>query len=72
MKALADSLMAEIARVRDDVLPRYTALEGLPGVNVSFAVAGMRRDLDAATRALAEQDAVECLRLLDSLRGWTT
>lgn len=65
---LAEALMAEIRRVRDEVLPAYLEI----GPAGAFAVAGMRGDLDAATRALAEQDAVSCLRLLGELQGWHT
>ena len=66
MKTLADSLQDEIRRVRDDVLPAY--LECGPGG--AFAVAGMRADMDAAVKALAEHDGVECLRSYEILKGW--
>lgn len=58
--------MAEITRVRDEVLPTYLEI-GPPGM---FGVILMRRTLDAATRALAEPDALSCLQLLAQLRGW--
>lgn len=67
-KTLADALLAEITRVRDKVMPAYIEI-GPPG---TFALALMRADLDAATRALAEQDAVECLRLYKELQGYHT
>jgi hypothetical protein len=54
-----------MARVRDVVLPRY--LEIPTGV---FAASLMRRDLDEAARALAEQDVVAMLRVYESLKGW--
>ncbi len=37
-----------------------------------FALTLMRRDLDEAARALAEGDAVACLRLHQSLKGFHT
>jgi hypothetical protein len=68
LRTLADTLQDEIRRVRDDVLPAYLSI----GQAGAFAVAGMRRDLDWATKALAEQDGIECLRALDALKGWST
>ncbi len=68
MSNLVDALIAEMARVRDQVMPSYLAI-GAPGV---FALAMMRNDLDAAARALAEQDGVSCLRLYESLKGFNT
>lgn len=65
---LADALQAEIRRVRDDVLPAYIAI----GYSGGFAAAGMRRHLDAATKALAEGDAVACIRLYKALQEWHT
>jgi len=67
-ETLADVLQMQIRRVRDEVLPAYMEI-GAPG---TFAAAGMRRDLDAAVKALAEQDAVACLGALEALKGWTT
>lgn len=65
---LGDALLAQITRVRDQVLPTYLEC----GRGGTYAVAMMRRDLDQATRALAEQDAIECLRLFEELKGWRT
>lgn len=65
---LADALLSEITRVRDEVLPSYIAI-GPPG---AFAAGMMRAEMDAASRALAEGDAVACMRLLESLRGYST
>jgi hypothetical protein len=65
---VGDALIAEIARVRDEVMPVYVSI-GPPG---RFALAMMGVDIDAATRALAEGDAVACIRLLESLRGFHT
>lgn len=49
---LGDALPREMARVRDEVLPAYLAI----GENGAFAVMMIRRDLDAAARAMAEGD----------------
>lgn len=65
---VGDALLAEITRVRDQVLPAYLEI-GEPG---AFARMMMRADMDDATRALAEGDAVACIRLLESLRGYST
>ncbi len=66
--SLGEALPLEMARVRDKVMPAYLAI----GPAGSFALAGMRVDLDRATKALAECDAVECLRVYKSLQGWNT
>lgn len=68
---LGEALPAEMARVRDEVLPEYLKLRGMPGVMPEFAIRGMQADLDAAARAMAEGDAVAMLRCLDALRGWS-
>ena len=69
---LGDALPREMARVRDEVLPYYT-----PEVNGQFAAAMMRKvmmrkDLDAAAKAMAEGDTIEMLRVYKSLKGWQT
>lgn len=68
VKTLADALLEEIARVRDKVMPAY--IECGPGG--AFALLMMRRDLDTAARALAEQDAITCLQIFEELKGWHT
>lgn len=68
MASLAEELQNEIRRVRDDVLPAYLEI----GWSGTFAVTAMRVSLDAATRALAESDAVACLKALEDLRGFHT
>ena len=65
---MAEALQVQITRVRDEVMPSYILIGG-PG---EFALGMMRRDMDAAVKALAEQDAVECLRLFEELRGYST
>jgi hypothetical protein len=65
---LVDALLAEMTRVRDEVMPHYIEI-GRPG---AFALIMMRKDLDAAARALAYHDIGEGVRLLESLKGYTT
>jgi hypothetical protein len=66
-KTLGDALPAEMARVRDNVMPAYIEI-GAPGI---FALTMMRADLDAAAKALAEGDVVEMIRVYESLKGYT-
>jgi uncharacterized membrane protein len=64
--SLADACISEMARVRDHVMPHYYEI-GAAGVP---ALIMMRAALDATARALAEQDAIALLRLLDELKGF--
>lgn len=66
---LAEELMEEIRRVRDHVMPAYLELEDKRAS--AFVLAMMRRDMDEAIRALAEQDAARCLAILPALKGYT-
>jgi hypothetical protein len=62
---LGEALPREMARVRDEVLSVYL---GIPtGI---FAANMMRADLDAATKALAEGDVIEMIRVYKSLQEW--
>lgn len=64
MSSLAEALPAEMARVRDEVLPAYLEI-GPPG---AFAVAMMRADLDRAAQAMASGDVVGMIRAYESLK----
>ena len=66
--SLAEALPREMARVRDQVMPQYLALRGMPGVNVEFALAMMRADLDRAATAMAAGDVVAMLEVYQSLK----
>ncbi len=68
MKTLGVALPAEMARVRDKVMPAYLEI----GNAGALALAMMRRDLDAAAKAMAEGDVVEMLRVYESLKGYET
>jgi hypothetical protein len=63
--SLGDALPAEMARVRDHVLPQYDAI----GPNGAFGAARIRRDLDEAARAMAEGDVVAMIRVYQALKG---
>jgi hypothetical protein len=66
-RTLGDALPAEMTRVRDKVMPAYQTI----GPSGAFALAMMRRDLDAAQKAMAEGDVVAMMRVYESLKGYT-
>lgn len=68
IESLGTALPKEIARVRDEVLPAYINI-GQPG---ALAAVMMRRDLDAASRAMIEGDIVAMLRAYNELKGYET
>lgn len=65
--SLGTALPAEMARVRDEVIPMYVEI-GAPG---AIALMLMRAELDAATTALAEGDVVQMLLSYEALKGFT-
>ena len=67
-KTLGDALPQEMARVRDTVMPAYLSI----GPAGTFALMGMRADLDRAAKAMAEGDVVKMLAAYESLKGWNT
>jgi len=67
-ETLGDALPREMARVRDVVMPAYQEV-GNVGV---FALHCMRRDLDAAAKALAEGDVVAMIQAYQALKEWDT
>ena len=66
-QSVGQALPLEMARVRDEVMPAYVKV-GAPGI---FALTMMRASLDRAAKALAEGDAVECIRAYEDLKGYT-
>ena len=64
--SLGTALPREMARVRDEIIPMYLEI----GPCGAIALALMRADLDAAAKALAEQDVVAMLRIYESLTGF--
>ena len=67
-ESLGTKLPQELTRVRDEVLPAYLDV-GPPG---AFAVAMIRADLDAASKAMIEGDVVAMLRCYEKLKGTST
>lgn len=65
-ESLGEALPREMTRVRDMVMPVYQEI-GPSGAPALFM---MRRDLDAAQKALAKGDVVEMLRAYEELKGW--
>jgi hypothetical protein len=66
MASLGEELPKVMAHVRDEVIPAYQAI----GPAGSFALAFMRRDLDAATKALAEGDLPAIIASYQSLTSY--
>lgn len=66
MSNLAEALPAEMARVRDEVLPLYLGIggAGLPATSL------MSIALDTAAEALASGDVVAMLKSYESLKGF--
>lgn len=63
--SLGTELPKEMARVRDELLPAYDAIpEGV------FAAMMMRKDLDAAAKAMIEGDLPAMIRAYEALRGY--
>lgn len=67
-KSLGEALPAEMARVRDRVMPAYIEI----GPSGAFALTMMRAELDAAAKAMIEGDVVAMLRAYESLKGFHT
>jgi molybdopterin converting factor small subunit len=65
-KTLGEALPAEMARVRDEVMPAYLEI----GDAGRFCVALMRHDLDLAATALASGDVVAMIHALKELREY--
>lgn len=70
ISTLADALPREMARVRDEIMPQYLALRGMPNVIVEPQLAMMRASLDAAAKAMAAGDVVAMMRCYQDLKGY--
>jgi len=66
MTTLGEALPAEIARVRDEVLPVYLEL----GAAGQFGVVLMRLALDRASVAMVSGDVVGMIRACEDLKGY--
>ncbi len=71
-ETLGDALPREMARVRDEAMPQYLALRGMPGVSVEPALTLMRASLDRAAKAMAEGDVAAMLRAYQDLKEYNT
>lgn len=65
---LGEALPREMARVRDELMPRHIAI-GPPGM---FALMLMRQALDRAAKAMMEGDVVAMIRCHEELKGFTS
>ena len=72
MGTLAEELPRQMRRVREDVLPAYEALSGMPNVNVSFAVNNMKHALTEAEKASASGDVVAMIKWCKELSEFHT
>lgn len=66
MATLGDELPAQMARIRDVVMPAYRDI----GPAGSFALAMMRRDLDLAAKAMAEGDLIGMVTACKALQEY--
>jgi hypothetical protein len=64
--SLGDALPRVMARVRDVLMPTYIEI----GPAGAFALTMIRADLDAVTRAMAEDDVVAMLRAYENLKRY--
>lgn len=65
-QSLGEALPAEIARVRDIVIPFYLSI-GQAGVPATTL---MRRDVDLASKAMIESDVPAMIWIYQELKGW--
>lgn len=63
-RSLGEALPAEMARVRDVVMPPYIEIDA------PVALMLMRASLDRATKALAEGDVAAMIRAYEDLKGY--
>lgn len=71
MTNLAEALPREIERVREDVIPAYESLLGIPNVIVAPQIAMMKHGISEAIKACAAGDTVAMLRWHQELKDWT-
>lgn len=64
---LAEAILKQLKRVREDVLPQYLELRGKPGVNVEFAIATINQTASKAERAAISGDTIEMIKVLKEL-----
>jgi hypothetical protein len=66
-ESLADAILRELKRVREEVLPQYEhpSVKAVAG----FAVMMIRREIAATEKAMMEGDVVAMLRCYQALKG---
>jgi hypothetical protein len=67
-KAISSRLIAEMKRVRDDVMPRKILEEFRGSRAASASLEAIRELLDGGTAALADQDGERCLEIFGELK----
>jgi hypothetical protein len=67
-ESLADLLLAELDR-NQTLIEQYHEVAKLPGVNVGFAVAGIKHDIKLAQVAMVEGDVVKMAQAYARLKG---
>lgn len=67
-RSLGEALPAEMARVRDEVMPAYQEI----GPAGAFALLMMRHDLDRAAKAMIEGDTAAMLGAYQALKDYQT
>jgi hypothetical protein len=67
MTSLGEALPAEMARVRDKVMPAYIEI----GPAGAIALAMMRQSLDRAAKAMMEGDVIEMMRAYKDLKEYS-
>lgn len=65
---VGDDFPREQARVRE-LMKQYLSLDGMPGVNVKFAIAALEAVLRRADQAAMSGDIVAILRSYEELKG---
>lgn len=68
VESVGSELLEEIQRC-GGLLQQYESLRSAPGVLVDYAVVAITDAVNRAKKALAGGDAIECIRLLEELRG---
>jgi hypothetical protein len=69
MSNLAETLPEEQRRVREEVLPQYEQLRGIPGVSVEFAILTIKASLTHAEHAASSGNIADMAKALENLRS---
>lgn len=69
IKSVGSELLEEIQRC-GGIMRSYESIRNMPGVFTGFAEAMIKQALDVAKKAMADGDAIACIRSLEELRGF--